>query len=1030
MVLSELSIRRPVLATVVMLVVVLLGIIAYVQLEVREYPDIDVPVVSVETRYPGASAKVIESQVTIPLEEELSGIDGIDYISSTSRAEKSQITVRFKLSRDEDAAASDVRDRVARARGQLPNDVDEPIIAKIEADANALIWIVFFSDRHSQTEVTETIDQLIKDRLQILPGVAKIIFFAPRYYAMRIWLDRESLAAYAMTPGDVEDALRQQNVEIPAGRVESGAREFTVLAETDLNTPREFEQIILRNADGHLVRLKDVARVELGAEENREIARYDGRPATALGVVKQGTANPLSVAHSVHDILPELLALLPEGMNGEVDWDRSTYVEASINAVFVTIAEAFFLVLGVIFLFLGSWRATLIPLVTIPISLIGAFFLIYSFGFTVNSLTLLAMVVAIGLVVDDAIVMLENIYRHIEQGMNRMQAALQGSKEIGFAVIAMTMTLVAVFAPVGFTPGRTGKLFTEFALTLAGAVLISGFVALTLTPMMCSKMLSRKDRAEGTLSDKVHRVVERASERYRTVLRAALSYRSTIFALAGLIALSSVFLFTSLSSELSPQEDRGYVVGYFLGPEGATPDYMEKNAIELEKLFVETEGVRGRFYTGVGRPTVNQGFAFIILDDWDDRDRHALDIIRDLRPKMWAVPGVLAFPINPGSFGQSSMDNDIDFVIQTSGSYEELNESVLDIMAKVRDNPAFGALSTDLKLNKPELKVNLNRNKAAALGVRVDEVGRTLETMLGGREVTRFKRGSEQYDVILKIENVDRRNPDHLRSIFVRNNRGDMIQLDNLVTLSEDVTPRELNHFNKLRSATINANLAPGYSLGEAVGALEEAADEVTADILTDYKGNTREFRESTATMAVTFLLALGFIYLFLSAQFESFVDPLIIMLTVPLAMAGALGTIHLTGGTLNVYSQIGLIALIGLISKHGILIVEFANRRQEEGADKLAAVVDSAVLRLRPILMTTGAMVLGALPLALATKAGAESRQAIGWVLVGGLVFGTFFTLFVVPAFYTLLSRTRHLAPDAASTPAPTAAPAPTPAE
>lgn len=1024
MVLSDLSIRRPVLATVAMLVVVLLGIIAYVQLEVREYPDIDVPVVSVETRYAGASAKVIESQVTIPLEEELSGIDGIDFISSTSLAEKSQITVRFELSRDEDAAASDVRDRVARARGQLPNEVDEPIIAKIEADANALIWIVFFSDRHSQIEVTETVEQLIKDRLQILPGVAKMLFFAPRYYAMRIWLDRESLAAYGMTPSDVEDALRQQNVEIPAGRVESTAREFTVLAETDLNTPREFEQIILRNADGHLVRLQDVARVELGAEENREIARYNGRPATALGVVKQGTANPLSVARAVHEILPELLDLLPEGMEGEVDWDRSVYVEASIDAVFITIGEAFFLVLGVIFLFLGSWRATLIPLVTIPISLIGAFFLMNSLGFTINSLSLLAMVVAIGLVVDDAIVMLENIYRHIEQGMGRMQAALVGSKEIAFAVMAMTLTLVAVFAPVAFTPGRTGKLFTEFALTLAGAVLISGFVALSLTPMMCSKMLSSKDRAEGTFSDRVHRVLERLGRRYRTALEMALSYRIVIFVLAGLIALSSFFLFSGLRTELSPQEDRGYIMGYFLGPEGATPDYMEQNAIELEKIWKETEGVRGNFYTAVGRPTVNQGFGFIILEDFDERDRHALDIIRELRPRMWTVPGVLAFPINPGSFGQSSMDNDIDFVIQTTGSYEALNETVSAIMNEVRDHPAFGSISTDLKLNKPELKVNLNRNKAAALGVRVDEVGRTLETMLGGREVTRFKRGSEQYDVVLKIEDIDRRNPDHLRSIFVRNDRGDMIQLDNLVSLSEDVTPRQLNHFNKLRSATITASLAPGYSLGEAVDALETAASRVAPDILTDYKGNSREFRESSATMALTFLLALGFIYLFLSAQFESFVDPLIIMLTVPLAMAGALGTMHLTGGTLNVYSQIGLIALIGLISKHGILIVEFANRRQEEGADKISAVVEASVLRLRPILMTTGAMVFGALPLALASGAGAESRQAIGWVLVGGLIFGTLFTLFVVPAFYTLIGRIHRpvgkgVSSDVAATPA-----------
>ncbi len=1021
---SELSIRRPVFATVINVLVVLLGLIAFDRLSVREYPDIDQPVVSVETRYPGASAKVIESQVTIPLEEELAGIEGIDYISSISRAEKSEITVRFKLDRDEDAAASDVRDRVSRARGQLPKEIDEPVIGKVEADAGALIWVVFYSDKFDQLVVTEAADRLIKDRLQVLPGVAKVIYYAPRYYAMRIWLDRTRLAAYGLTPADVEDALRQQNVEIPAGRIESKEREFTVLAETDLNTPKEFEQIVLKDADGYLVRIKDVAKVELGAEENREIARYSGRPATALGVVKQGKANPLAVADEVHAILPELLKSLPEGVTGEVNWDKSVYVKASIDAVYVTIAEAFVLVLAVIFLFLGSWRATLIPLLTIPIALTGGFFLIFMFGFSINSLTLLAMVVAIGLVVDDAIIMMENVYRHMEHGEPRREAALKGSKEIGFAIIAMTLTLVAVFAPVAFTPGRTGKLFTEFALTLAGAVLISGFVALTLTPMMCSKMLSMKERESGWLSRRIDAVFGGLMRSYRRALTAAMQRRNAIFILAGCIAVGTAFLYSTLKHELSPQEDRGFFVGYFLGPEGATPEYMSKYAAELEKLYIASPDVQKNFYTAVGRPTVNQGYSFVLLKPWKERSRGSLEIQKEMAPKMAAVPGVIALPNNPGAFGSSPQDANIDFVIQTTGSYEELNAAADKVMERASTTPGFAALRNDLKLNKPELKISVNRNKAAATGVRVDDVGRTLETMLGSREVTHFKRGNKQYDVVLKIEDVDRRNPEHLRTIFVRNKDGQMIPLESLVDMTESVTPRELNHFNKLRSATITANLTPDYNLGDALDVLEKTTHEVAPGMQVDYKGNAREFKQSGTSMAITFILALGFIYLFLSAQFESFVDPLIIMLTVPLAIGGALATMKLTGGTLNVYSQIGLIALIGLITKHGILIVEFANRQMEQGKTKVEAVIEAAVLRLRPILMTTGAMVLGAIPLALATGAGAESRHEIGWALVGGMTFGTAFTLFIVPAFYTLLSRRKpepvtHVVPDGVAVPA-----------
>jgi multidrug efflux pump len=1017
MFLSDVSIKRPVFATVMNLVIILLGLIAWNQLEIREYPDIDVPMVSVSTFYPGASAKVIESQVTVPLEEELAGIEGIDFISSISRAEVSEINIRFNLGRDEDAAAADVRDRVGRTRNILPNDVDEPVVAKREADANALIWIVFYSDNYSQLEVTEIVDRQVKDRVQVLPGVAKAWFWAPRYYAMRIWLDRSRLAGFGLTPNDVEVALRQQNVEIPAGRLESGAREFTVMSESDLRTPDEFGDIVLKNADGYLVRVRDVARVELGAEENREIARFDGRPSIALGIIKQGQANPLAVADAFYEILPDILESLPEGIHGEIDVDNTIFVRASIDAVFVTIAEAFLLVLAVIFLFLGSWRATLIPLATIPISLIGAFFLIYSFGFTINVLTLLAMVVAVGLVVDDAIVMVENIYRHIEKGKARLPAALAGSKEIAFAIVAMTLTLVAVFAPVAFTPGRTGKLFTEFALTLAGAVLISGFVALTLAPMLCSKMLSRKDRAEGSFSSRANHVLERFAEGYRRLLTSALKVRFAIFVLVGVIAIGAVGLFTTLKQELSPSEDRGFLLAHYIGPEGATPDYMVRYVAELEEIFKNTEGVKDKFYSAVGRPTINQGFTYITMKPWGERENSSHDILREIAPQMMNVPGLLAFPIPPRGFGESPMKSAIEIAIQSDGTYEELNEMVSQIMLDLGDDPVIASMTTDLRLNKPELVVNINRNKAAALGVRVDEVGRTLETLLGSREVTRFKRGNKQYDVILKVEDAERATPDHLRSIYVRNDRGQMIQLSNLVDATEGVTPRELNHFNKLRAATISANVSPGYSIAEGMATLEAAVATVAGEgVSVDYKGSAREMVRSSESMIMIFLLALGFIYLFLSAQFESFVDPLIIMLTVPLAIGGALLTMYLVGGSLNVYSQIGLVALIGLITKHGILLVEFANRHQQDGHTLQEAVIESAVQRLRPILMTTGAMILGALPLALASGAGAESRQAIGWVLVGGLSFGTAFTLFVVPAFYTLLAR-RHEAPAAIPT-------------
>ena len=1007
---SDLCIRRPVFATVLSLAVMLIGLVSYTRLPVREYPKIDEPVVTVDTTYRGASAEIIESQITKPLEDSLAGIEGVDVITSISRQENSQISVRFKLERNPDSAASDVRDRVSRVRNKLPTDINEPVIAKVEADANPIIWIAFSSDQHSALEVTDVANRIVKPRLQTLPGAADVRVFGERKFAMRIWLDRDRLAAQNLTPQDVEDALRRQNVEVPAGRIESQSREFSVVARTDLSEPAQFANIIVKQANSYPVRIGDLGRVEIGAASERSTVRFNGKPAVALGVIKQATANPLELSKALRAELPKVVTELPKGMSANIAYDSSVFIDRSINSVFTTIGEAIILVLLIIFFFLRNFRATLIPLVTIPISLIGTFALMFMFGFTINTLTLLALVLAIGLVVDDAIVVLENIYRHIEEGMPRREAAFKGAKEIGFAVVAMTITLAAVYAPVAFMTGRTGKLFVEFALTLAGAVLVSGFVALTLSPMMCSVLLKHEEK-HGKAYVLVERFLEWMTQGYRRVLSASLARRWIVMLAFALVAVSSVFLLKALKSELAPVEDRGIILGVFLGPEGATLDYLDKYGKQLEGIYGKTKDVE-RYFVVSGNPTVSQGISFVGLTDWSARKRSAGDVVKELFPKFMGIPGVLAFPIMPPSLGQSPRERPVNFVIVTSASYLELQQLTGKILAEVAKNPGITNVDTDLKLNKPELSVAVNRDKSSDTGVQIETVGRTLETMLGGRQVTRFKRDGEQYDVIVQVANADRTTPSDIRDIFVRAKDGSMIPLGNLVTVDETVSPRELNHFGQRRAVTITANLSPGYTMGEALKFMEEAAGRsLPAGYAVDYAGQSREFKTSSASLALTFLLALAFIYLVLAAQFESFRDPFIIMLTVPLSMTGALLALLLSGGTLNVYSQIGLVTLVGLITKHGILIVEFANQLQEKGRDVRQAVIEASELRLRPILMTTGAMVLGAIPLALARGAGAESRQQIGWVIVGGLLLGTFFTLFVVPTVYSLLARRRPLA-------------------
>ncbi len=1011
---SELCIRRPVFATVLSLTVMLIGLVSYSRLSVREYPKIDEPVVTVDTTYRGASADIVESQITKPLEDSLAGIEGVDVITSISRQENSQISVRFKLERNPDSAAADVRDRVSRVRNKLPTAIDEPVIAKVEADANPIIWIAFSSDKHSPLEVTDFASRIVKPRLQTLPGAADVRVFGERKFAMRVWINPERLAAHGLTPADVEDAIRKQNVEVPAGRIESSQREFSVVAQTDLIDPAQFEAIIVKQATdarglAYPVRIRDLGRVEVGAASERSTVRFNGEPAVALGVIKQATANPLELSKALRAELPKVTAELPKGMQARIAYDSSVFIDRSIDAVFKTIGEAILLVLAIIFFFLRNFRATLIPLVTIPVSLIGAFALMFMFGFSINTLTLLALVLAIGLVVDDAIVVLENIFRHIEEGMPRMQAAFQGSKEIGFAVVAMTITLAAVYAPVAFMTGRTGKLFVEFALTLAGAVIVSGFVALTLSPMMCSLLL-RHEEKHGKAFVAIEKFLEWMTNGYRRVLAASLARRWIVMVAFAIVAGACFFLLKSLKSELAPVEDRGVILGVFVGPEGATLEYSDKYARQLEGIYGGTKDVE-RYFVVSGNPTVNQGISFVGLTDWKERTRNSLAVVKELFPRFMGIPGVLAFPVTPPSLGQSPRERPINFVIVTSASYAELQGITGKILAEVAKNPGITNVDTDLKLNKPELSVKLNREKSSDVGVPVETVGRTLETMLGGRQVTRFKRDGEQYDVIVQVGGEDRTRPDDIRDIYVRGKNNAMIPLANLIDVDETVAPRELNHFGQRRAVVITANLAPGYTMGEALKYMEEvAAPILSAGYAIDYAGQSREFKTSSASLALTFVLALAFIYLVLAAQFESFRDPFIIMLTVPLSMAGALLALLMTGGTLNVYSQIGLVTLVGLITKHGILIVEFANQLQEKGKGIVEAVSEAAVMRLRPILMTTGAMVLGAVPLALATGAGAESRQQIGWVIVGGLLLGTFFTLFVVPTVYSLLaSKVEH---------------------
>ena len=1025
--LAEISIRRPVFATVLSLLVLLVGAVSFTKLSVREYPKIDEPVVTVSVRYAGASAEVMESQVTKPLEDSIAGIDAVDVITSISRAEQTQISVRFRLEKDADNAAAEVRDRTSRVRNRLPQAIDEPVIAKVEADAFPVIWLAFTSDTLNGLQINDLVNRIVKPRLQTVTGAADVRIFGERKYAMRVWLDPDKLAAYKLTTQDAEDAIRRSNLEVPAGRIESTQREFSVTSQTNLERPAQFADIIIKNANGFPVRVRDIGRVEEGAADERSGSRLNGRVAVTAGVLRQATANPLDLSKGVRAMIPKLQADLPPGISIDIANDNSVFIEKSIDGVFRTIVESVVLVALVIFLFLRTARASIIPIVTIPVALIGTFSMMALAGFTINTLTLLALVLAIGLVVDDAIVVLENIFRHIEEGMDPFSASIKGVREVAFAVVAMTMTLAAVYAPLAFTPGRTGRLFIEFALALAGAVVVSGFIALTLSPMLCSLLL-RHNPKPSWFDRGMERILSAVTSAYQAALtwlvttgydrqratagplnalkRTMFNARWIVIGVMLLCALSIMLVLPTMKRELSPLEDRGQVLAVVTAPDGATLAYTNRYVDAIERIgqpYKEFD----RIFVSSGNPTVSQANVFFRAVDWDQRKRSILDVARELQPKLAALPGVTAFPITPPSLGQAFRERPINFVIVTSDSYQNLAGVTRQFLDEIAKNPGIVSADIDLRLNKPELKIDVDREKAADLGVGVDGVARTVETMLGGRQVTRYKRDGDQYDVIVQTADSGRATPDDVERIFVRGRNDTMIPLASLVTVRESVAPRELNHFSQRRSVSITANLAPDYSLGQALEFLDStAARLLKPGYSTDLNGTSREFRNSQGSLLIVFGLSLLFIFLVLAAQFESFIDPLVIMLSVPMSMIGALLALKWSGGSLNVYSQIGLITLVGLITKHGILIVEFTNQLREQGMEMTQALVKAASQRLRPILMTTGAMVLGAIPLALAHGAGAESRMQIGWVIVGGMSLGTLLTIFVVPTMYTLFAR------------------------
>jgi multidrug efflux pump len=1004
--LSDIAINRPVLASMMSAALVLFGVLGYTRLSVREFPDVDPPIISVNTVLPGANPQVVESAVTDILEEELSTVEGLRTLTSASAEQSSNITLEFNLDRDVESAAQDVRDKVSRVRGRLPEEILEPVVAKQEADADPFFWLALSGANYDLLQLSDLADRLVKSRLQTLPGVGQAGIYGERRFSMRVWLSAAELAARGLTVQDVEDAIRTRSVEIPSGRIESERREFSVRSLGELKTPGEFADMVVDNSSGQLVRLRDLGTVELGPEDERSALRYNSTPAVAIGVIRQSKSNLVEVADAIHAELPAIRRGLPPGIELHVAFDQSVFVRRSIREAEETLIIAGILVVIIIFVFLRNLRATIIPGLAIPASIIATFAIMNVLGFSINNLTLLALTLAIGIVVDDAIIVLENAYRHQEElGEDPKTAALNGTREIAFAVIATTISLVAVFTPLAFLKGATGRLFNEFGIAVAGSVVISGFVALTLTPMLCAQIL-RVPKQHGRVFKALERGFDSLSRRYAQTLRWALTHKAIVLAGALATVLLAGGMFKVLKREFVPAEDKGWFFMFVLAPQGATVQFTDSYMKRVEEILGRTKEIEGYFTITGGFVPVNQGIAFVRLTDWAERDRKVWDVIGEVQPQLFGVPGVLAFANNPPAFG---FGQPVQFVVQHP-DFDSLQAGMGALMARAQKITGLVNMDVDLRINKPELTVSFDRDRAEDLGIPVRDIATTLQTMLGGREVSTFTRANKLYDVIVQLRPEERATPADMSGLYLRGRQGELVQLDAVAHVNEGVGPQALNHFNRVRSFTLSAGLAPGFTLGEAIDSLRAAANEVLpGGSTTALAGESRELEESGNALYFAFFLALVVVFMVLASQFESLVHPFTVLLAVPLAVTGALVTLKLAGSTLNLYSQIGMILLIGIVTKNSILLVEYANQLREKGSDLIPAMLESGRIRLRPILMTSFSTIMGAMPIALGLGAGSISRRPLGYGIVGGVVFSTFLTLYLVPVGYVLLDRLRQ---------------------
>lgn len=1022
MILSDLSVTRPVLATVAALLLVIFGLVSFQQLPLREYPAIDPPVVSIQTRYAGAAASVVDTQITERIEESIAGIEGIEFIESQSRDGQSDITIRFSLGHNVEDAANDVRDRVARVLNQLPDEADPPAVRRVDANADVIVWWNLAGEGWSTPELTDYAERFLLDRFSVIDGVARVQIGGAQSFAMRIWLDRDALAARGLTVSDVEHALRAENVELPAGRIESRTRQFTVRVARQFNDASDFARIVVyRGNDGHLVRLGDIARVERGTVEDRTMFRGNGESMIGLGIIRQSTANTLDVAQRVRHEVERINADLPDGLQMLPSFDSSVFIEGAINEVYRTLFIAIALVVLTIFIFLGSIRAILVPAVAVPVALISTFIALAIFGFTVNLLTLLALVLAIGLVVDDGIIVLENARRRMDEyGETAMVAAFRGTRQVAFAIISTTLVLISVFVPIAFLQGDIGRLFSEFALTMAAAVAFSSFVALTISAMLASRLLKPKEQ-NNRLVQWVDTGVDRTRQGYERALRQVIQWRWPALAVILILFASFGWLFNQIPEEYAPREDRGVFFVLVNGPEGASFQFMEDymNEIEARIMPLVESGEIRRLLVRAPRDfnnlsQFNTGIAIVVLDDWSRR-RPALDIMADIRERTADLTGVRINTVMRQGFG-GGIQNPVQFVIG-GASFTELAEWRDIMLAEIaRNNPGLTGIDWDYKETQPQLEVIIDYDRAADLGVTVSNIGRTLETLLGSRRVTTFIDDGQEYDVIIEGERDRQRSPAALENIYVRSDRsGQLVPLSNLVRLENFADSTSLNRFNRVRAITIQAGLADDLTLGEALNFLEGLARQhLPATAIIDYKGQSRDFKTAGGSVIFVFLLGIVVVFLVLAAQFESWIHPLVIMFGVPLAVGGGLLGLFLTGSTLNVYSQIGLVMLIGLAAKNGILIVEFINQLRDQGMDVDDAIIEGSRVRMRPIVMTGITTAAGAIPLILSSGAGAETRQVIGIVVLFGVSASTVLTLFVIPTLYSLLAR-RTASPQAA---------------